>query len=532
MAALLLGACGGSSPRPAASYGAAPPPEPALEPAVAAQRWYRATTTCAQGPWELELAPSGARWGEEIELRLSTPRRIGLHAELIVDDDPPLAVDRVLDARGGVGGAPENARCVADARERLALARGGGGAGGGTPGTPAVPGRLVGPPPARATTTARLELDEGAVTSSIDVVRISLRDRPVPAKRIRIRFWSAEPNDLEGVLFGIAHIEWRPNVPEGEYLAFLELRERRLREQLERERLERERLEAERRARVTVVVPAPVVTVKVDPETERRRREAEERRRLEAERRLEKLRREAEEERRRRAVEDEERARRRAIEVALEIERRARREQFCATHHDDRGCWGPGGYAMHAAFENHRKERTTYCAAHAEDARCWSAEERARRRKVWQARIDDALAPPPPPDGPPPDPLAEEVPPKLSANAEWRPGYWQWTAGTWVWLAGMWRVPDEDIASEQTTTAPAAPPPPQPETPPPPPVAVAQVVWVPGFWQWSGSTWVWIGGSYQLRPDPRTRWRAAEWQPRGSVHVLIPGGWVRLGGAR
>ena len=506
IAALLLAACGGGSPRPAVSYGAAAPPEPALEPAVTAQRWYRATSTCAQGPWELEIAPSGARWGEEIELRLATPRRIGLHAELLVDDDAPLAVDRVLDPRGG-----------------------GTGGGGGTPGSPAVPGRLVAPPPQRTTTTAKLELDEGAVTSSIDVVRVSLRDRPVPAKRIRIRFWSAEPNDLEGVLFGIAHIEWRPNVPEAEYVAYLELRERRMREQIENERLERERiersrresaqLERERRARVTVVVPAPVVTVKVDPEAARRRREAEERERLEAERIRAKLEREAEDARRRRA-----------IEAALEIERRERRQRFCATHPDDRGCWGPGGYAMHVAFENHRKERTAYCAVHAEDARCWSAEDRARRKQVWQARIDDALAPPPPPDGPPPDPLAEETPPKLSANAEWRPGYWQWTAGTWVWLAGMWRVPDEDIASEQTTTAPAAPPPPKPEAPPPPPVRVA--VWVPGFWQWSGATWVWVGGSYQLRPDPRTRWHAAEWQPRGSVHVLIPGRWVRLGGGR
>lgn len=517
---VLAAACGGSSPRPAASYA---PPEPALEPQVAEQRWYRATTTCAQGPWELDVAPSGARWGEEVELRLKTPRAVALHAELIVDDDAPLAVDRVLDPRGG--SVAENARCVADAKERLVLARGGSGGGGGTPGTPVVPGRLVGPPPDRATTTAKLELDEGDVSGSFDVVRISLRDRPVPAKRIRIRFWSAEPNDLDGVLFGIAHVEWRPNVPEADYVAFLELRERRAREEIER----RAREEAER-ARVRVVIPAPVVTVAVDPETERRHREAEERGRIEAEKRLVKMRLEAEESRRRRAIEDEERSRRRAIEAALEIERRARREKFCATHPNDRGCWGPGGYAMHIAFENHRKERTTYCAAHAEDARCWSSEDRSQRRKVWQARIDAALAPPPPPDGPPPDPLAEEQPPKLSANAEWRPGYWQWTAGTWVWLAGMWRVPDADIASEQTTTAPDAPPPPKPEAPPPPPVRVA--VWVPGFWQWSGSTWVWIGGSYQLRPDPRTRWRAAEWQPRGSVHVLIPGGWVRIGGGR
>lgn len=499
MFTVLAAACGGSSPRPAAHYA---PPEPALEPQIAEQRWYRAVSTCAQGPWELEVPARGAKYGEEVELRLKTPRAIALHAELIVDDAAPQVIDTVLDANGSNAGKPDNARCIADARERLALARGGG-TGTGTPGTPGTPGRLVVPPPDRPAQTAQLELDDGDVSGSIEVISVRVPDG---ARRVRIRFWSVEPNDLAGVLFGLAHVEWRPNVAEADYVAYLRMRE------------ERARAAVVVPAPV-VVVPAPVVTVRVDAETERRHREAEERGRIEAEKRRLRLEREAEEARRRRAIRD-----------ALEAERRIRRQAFCASHPKDRGCWGPGGFAMHVEFENHRKERASYCAAHPEDARCWTYEERSRRTKVWQARLDAAVAPPKQPDGPPPDPLAEEMPPRLSAHAEWRPGYWQWTAGTWVWLAGMWRVPDEDIARGETTTAPAAPPPPRPEAPPPPPVSVA--VWVPGFWQWNGSTWIWITGSYQLRPDARTTWRAAEWQPRGAVHVLIPGGWVRIGGGR
>ncbi|HEY5947995.1 MAG TPA: hypothetical protein VIV40_21010, partial [Kofleriaceae bacterium] len=153
-----------------------------------------------------------------------------------------------------------------------------------------------------------------------------------------------------------------------------------------------------------------------------------------------------------------------------------------------------------------------------------------RHRDAWDKRIELANAPAAQPDGPPPAPLAEEVPPKLSVNAEWRPGYWHWLDGTWVWLAGMWRVPEADIVAEQTTTAPAAPPALRVEAPPPAPVRSA--VWVGGFWQWSGTAWVWIAGSYQLRPSAQVSWRAPEWRARGSVHVLIPGGWIRLGGSR
>jgi hypothetical protein len=246
--------------------------------------------------------------------------------------------------------------------------------------------------------------------------------------------------------------------------------------------------------------------VRVDPAAEARaRRQAE----LDAERA------------RREAALEAERARARA---ELEARRRREREAFCNTHADDRDCWGAGGRRIHDDLDAHQHEREAYCAAHIEDARCWSDSVRGRIESAANARVAAALRPPKQPDGPPPAALAETVPPKLSAHAEWRAGYWQWTEETWVWLAGMWRVPDSDIVAEQTTTAPQPPPPLQAEMPPPAPVRVA--VWVPGFWQWSGSSWIWVAGSWQLRPDARAEWRPAAWQPRGRVHVLVPGGWI------
>src|SRR5205085_8364985 len=106
------------------------------------------------------------------------------------------------------GGKPDNARCIADARERLALGRlespPGRGTGTGT-GTGSTPGTLV---TDRPRVTPQLELDTSLVTASIEVLKVSLRDRPAGSSppRIRVRFWSIDPNDLDGVLFGIAHI--------------------------------------------------------------------------------------------------------------------------------------------------------------------------------------------------------------------------------------------------------------------------------------------------------------------------------------
>ena len=398
------------------------------------------------------------------------------------------------------------------------------------------------PPPA---TTPQLErVDRLEPPATAQVVRFGWRDGDDRrARRVRVRFWSVEPNDLAEVWFGVVRIEWRPNVPEAEYEAHLvrvaererqreeELRRRmeeehRRRMEEDRRRAEEQRLrvEEERRRRVVVKTPAPPPPPPRVPTAAELELEAKLQR--ERERRMEEDRRRRIEEERERARREEERRRRREAERAREEDRKRRREAFCASHPEDRGCWGAGGMRVHLDLEKRRKQHADYCASAPDDARCWTSTERSRRTVAWQRRVDFALLPPKEPDGPPPAALAETIPPKLSANAEWRGGYWHWTGSDWAWLAGMWRVPEADIESGQTTIAPDAPPPLRAEAPPPPPMPAT--IWVAGFWQWSGTAWVWVPGSWQARPGAGMSWRPAEWRPRGSTHVLVPGAWVRV----
>lgn len=543
IAVSLLAACGGGS------RGSAVPASPsqitqdgdpidkfALQPRIAAQTWYRAASICGQGPFELELPVGTAKYGEEVELVASTPRAIALHAVILVGDKELDTADGTFARGGRVGGKPDNTRCLADAKERLALGRAQRGGGGGGTLVTGTPGRTVVVAPPAETVTAEL-VPAAAVIDTFSVVHIRVPDEARLTGRVRIRFWSIEPNDLEGVVFGLAHVVWQPGVPDAEYEAHLALVEKTRADAEERDRLRREeyaRAELARREEETRLArekfereaaeraKRPRVIITIDPEVARREREARERE-LAAERAREMAEAEAREKRRQADARSADERRR---EAALAAERR---KQFCATHPDDRGCWGVGGLKVHLEFEAHVAERATYCAAHREDARCWTSEDKERVRADSQRRITASLTPVKP-DGPPPAPLAETQPPKLSVNAEWRPGYWQWVDATWVWLAGMWRVPEADIVAEQTTTAPAAPPPIKVEAPPTQPVHTA--VWTEGFWQWSGTTWIWIPGSWQLRPSARVTWRAATWEPRGSVHILVPGAWVRIGGGR
>lgn len=480
---MLFAACGGSHPAPRSPA----VDEPRLVPTVTQQTWYRATTICGQGPYVIELPAAGAKYGEDIDVMVHAPHAIALHAELVSDGQ---VVKQMT-----YGNAPANARCVADTKERLALAHAGGGGGGST--VSVQTGTMVVPPPAAA--PPALSIETSNVAQYEELLRFRVPDGAAP--HLTIRLWSVEPNDLEGVLFGAADVVWHPNVPEAQYEAHL------------RAVADRERAQAEAWAKAH---PPQVVVVPQESAADRARREREEQDRLRAEQ--ERLRREHE-----RELED---ARRREIAAALEEQRRQQRAAYCAAHGDDRDCWGAGGLRVHLDLEAHRREGIAYCEAHREDARCWTADDRAQRQRVWDARLADANKPACQPTGAPPAALAETQPPALSPNATWRPGYFQWTECTWLWLAGQWRVPDSDLVAETTTTAPSAPPPLQVEAPPPPPVKVA--VWVPGFWQWGGQGWVWVAGSYQLRPSAQVEWRPAEWRIRGSAHVLVPGGWIHV----
>ena len=464
-------ACGGHADAPVA-------PRPiALEPVIAAQAWFRAPAPCGQGPYELELPITDAAWGEEIELRLATPRRIALHAVVIADDVEVARTQGVYGSSGATSGRPDNARCVADARERLAATRV-------APITATTPSRAQAPSSSVAAPVAEtapaaaaiaLVPDDGLAPASQEVVRFAWDGHA--RHRVHIALWSIDPNDLADVRFGIARVEWHPNVPDAEYTAFLA----------------RAQAAAAKRAEVHVAV-----------ETDAQRTA-----RIAAEAAAELV-----------VIEE---GRRHEIAEALEAQRVIARAAYCASHAEDRECWGAGGRRVHDDLERHDRERAQYCVATPEDARCWDDRTWRLRRDAWRARIHTALAPPQQPEGPPPAPLADDAPPKLSAHAEWRPGYWQWTGTTWTWLAGMWRVPESDILAELTTIAPSAPPPPQAETIGAAPMAA--LIGSPASGSGAAPRGYGSPGSWQ-RPEAGAIWQPAEWRARGAQHVLVPGRWV------
>ena len=84
-------------------------------------------------------------------------------------------------------------------------------------------------------------------------------------------------------------------------------------------------------------------------------------------------------------------------------------------------------------------------------------------------------------------------------------------------VAGPDAVEDEPIAEVQQP-----PPPARVETPPPP--LAPGAVWIPGYWNWSGTQFVWTGGAYQVaRTD--NDWHPFEWRIEGRRYVLYRGHW-------
>jgi len=48
-------------------------------------------------------------------------------------------------------------------------------------------------------------------------------------------------------------------------------------------------------------------------------------------------------------------------------------------------------------------------------------------------------------------------------------------------------------------------------------------VWTRGYWRWTGSDYVWVPGTYVVRPRPTAVWVESHW-------VRRPGGWVLIAG--
>lgn len=517
---------------------------PHLVTKIEGERWYEIPSRCGQGPYEIELGSLGARYGEGVELLVNTPRRIELTAILLLDGQEVARNSGVFGQAGAVASATvDNQRCVANALDIATAVV----TSVPIPTNPGVGteldrvGESVTPTPVAPllATKVRLEIVERRELGipGLSVIGFSWPQLPAGG-HIEIRFWSKLPNDFTDVSFFLLQSAERPNVPEAEYESFLAVQEEsRLREI----RIEGEaRAESTRVAQVAEEARAKLEEVRRQTEIRIEREGRPPLTAKEIERRQLRIVAQREVEDKRRKVEQE--ARRQTqiklrikleLEVKLNRERKERKEQkrrrrkaYCDAHLKDSQCWGVGGYFVALDLKRRSSERKSYCAAHQNEARCWDFSEWKRRRAQAAQRVAEANAPEPEPDGPPPAALEEFVPPKLSVNADWRPGYWHWYRG-WVWLGGVWRVPESDLQQDLTTQAPEVPPVAKVEIRTAPPIARA--VWVSGFWQWDSRAWVWVGGSWQLPPNSRAQWRPTSWSPRGAVHVLIPGAWVKIG---
>jgi hypothetical protein len=86
------------------------------------------------------------------------------------------------------------------------------------------------------------------------------------------------------------------------------------------------------------------------------------------------------------------------------------------------------------------------------------------------------------------------------------------------------------LAPSTVIVAPSAPPAPQTETVPPPPASATVVsYWQPGHWDWNGSSWVWVEGSYiqrVLQPTATAVWVPGQWVMQASGgYVWVAGHW-------
>jgi len=112
----------------------------------------------------------------------------------------------------------------------------------------------------------------------------------------------------------------------------------------------------------------------------------------------------------------------------------------------------------------------------------------------------------------------------------WQPARWVNEGGGWMFYEGGWVAsgPPAPVAYEPPpgpeVAVAMAPPEPVNEVMPAPPYAGA--VWMPGYWQWGGARYVWIGGRYTA-PRPGYVWQPHHWARRGPQWVHVRGGWRR-----
>jgi WXXGXW repeat (2 copies) len=76
------------------------------------------------------------------------------------------------------------------------------------------------------------------------------------------------------------------------------------------------------------------------------------------------------------------------------------------------------------------------------------------------------------------------------------------------------------------TAAPPPIPPPMAEAVPKPPVSAVPLVWQPGHWDWTGSSYVWTPGEYVDATGHSGNWMPSYWEKTGSGWAWRAAHWM------
>jgi hypothetical protein len=148
----------------------------------------------------------------------------------------------------------------------------------------------------------------------------------------------------------------------------------------------------------------------------------------------------------------------------------------------------------------------------------------------------------------PPSALVEDRPTQPEPEDVWIPGYWWWSPplGRYVWVSGAWRRPPPDqvwspgswgLVDGRYLWTPGYWGRPgyaraYLDAPPPPLRAEAYVappgvgfVWMPGYYDYRGTSYVWVGGSWLRPPAVGLVWAEPRYLRIGGRFALQPGRW-------
>lgn len=64
------------------------------------------------------------------------------------------------------------------------------------------------------------------------------------------------------------------------------------------------------------------------------------------------------------------------------------------------------------------------------------------------------------------------------------------------------------------------------ESVPPAPRSSVPLIWQPGHFDWTGSTYVWVPGLWVTREGHGTLWQDGYWRSGGATSVWVPAHWM------